>query len=319
MVPSPAPSATLIPTPSPLPPLTELGGLLRPLATGWHPAGETAILQQPGGLDGSLLVAVPLDGTAPSGLPLVAFGQSVGWDVRPDGAAFAIALATGLGSSRVAIWDAQTGGTRWVSPDEPGVLHSTPVWSADGGAVYYAALRPPEGAGIFRVPAAGGRPVRIRPPEGGGAQLHGLTPDGRDLVWSRADARGSTLVLDLESGETRSFGEELSRPLAWRSDPPRALVVTGGCCAGRTGTLVVWDDLGDERRAIYGSDLTPQEAVGNADWSPDGRRIVATVYDTTISSEIARPLVTMNESAGERLTIEGTEGAGFVRWVRAGI
>ncbi|MGH2378368.1 MAG: hypothetical protein ACRDGT_07810, partial [Candidatus Limnocylindria bacterium] len=42
-------------------------------------------------------------------------------------------------------------------------------------------------------------------------------------------------------------------------------------------------------------------------------------YDTTISSEIARPLVTMNESAGERLTIEGTEGAGFVRWVRAGI
>src|SRR5688572_4433624 len=76
VVPSPAPSVTLVPTPSPGPPLTDLGGLLRSLTTGWEPKGETAVLQQPGGLDGSILVAVPLYRGAPSEIPLLAFGQS---------------------------------------------------------------------------------------------------------------------------------------------------------------------------------------------------------------------------------------------------
>lgn len=321
VVPSPAPSATLIPTPSPGPPLTDLGGLLRSLTTGWEPQGETAVLQQPGGLDGSILVAVPLDRSAPSGVPLLAFGQSAGWDVRPDGSAFAIALLTGLASSRIAAWDPATGGSRWVTSDEPGVLQTTPVWSADGRSIYYSALRSADDLGIFRVGADGGGRIRIRAPEQAGTQLQRLTPDGRGLVWARVQAGASAEVLDLATGRNSSFDPTVAAISAgWREAQPRALVIAGNCCveSGR-GTLYLWDDGAGTRRAIYGTELTPQEGVGSADWDVEGKRIVMSVYDTTISRDIAGPLVIMDENATGRTAIAGTEGATDVRWTSAGI
>lgn len=321
VVPSPAPSQTLIPTPSPGPALTDLGGLLRSLATGWEPTGETAVLQQPGGLDGSILVAVPLDGSAPSGMQLLAFGQSAGWDVRADGSAFAIALLTGPGSSRIAAWDPRTGASRWVTADERGVLQTTPVWSADGRSIYYSALRSAEDLGIFRTGASGGGRVRIRAPEGNGAELRGLTPDGRGLVWSRVQAGGSAEVLSLATGANTGFDPTITAAaVAWRQDQPRALVITGNCCAGPgRGTLFLWDDAAGTRRAIYGTDLTPQEGVGSADWDPDGKRIVVSVFDTTISRDVSGPLVVMDENASGRTTIGGTDGATDVRWRSSGI
>lgn len=321
VVPSPAPSTTPVPTPSPGPPLTDLGGLLRSLTTGWEPAGETAVLQQPGGLDASILVAVPLYRGGPESISLLAFGRSTGWDVRPDGGAFAIALLTGPGSSRIATWDPLTGASRWVTPDEPGVLQTTPVWSADGRSIYYSALRPPADLGIFRIGADGGGRVRIRAPEENGAELKGRTPDGRGLVWSRVQAGGSAEVLDLATGANKGFDPNITSSVAgWRSQQPRALVITGNCCvhSGR-GTLYLWDDAEGTRRAIYGTELTPQEGVGSADWDPEGKRIVASVYDTTISRSVAGPLVVMDENASQRTTIAGTEGASWVRWKASGI
>lgn len=321
VVPSPAPSVTLVPTPSPGPPLTDLGGLLRSLTTGWEPKGETAVLQQPGGLDASILIAVPIDGSSPSGSQLLAFGQSAGWDVRPDGSGFAIALLTGPASSRIATWDPRTGISRWVTSDEPGVLQTTPVWSADGRSIYYSALRSAEDLGIFRIGAAGGGRVRIREPEGNGAELRGLTPDGRGLVWSRVQAGGSAEILDVVTGVNRAFDPTGDGELAgWRAQQPRALVITGNCCvqSGR-GTLWVWDDVAGSRRAIYGSDLTPQEGVGSADWDPKGERIVVSVFDTTISRDVSGPLVIMDENASGRTAIAGSEGATGVRWMNAGI
>jgi Tol biopolymer transport system component len=321
VIPSPAPSMTLIPTPTPGPPLTDLGGLLRSLTTGWEPKGETAVLQQPGGLDGSILVAVPLDGSAPAGVQLLAFGQSAGWEVRPDGSAFAIALLTGPGSSRIASFDPRTGASRWVTADEPGVLQTTPVWSADGRSIYYAALRSAEDLGIFRIGADGRGRVRIRAPEQAGAQLQRLTPDGRGLVWARVQAGNSAEVLDLATGRNSSFDPTLAATSGgWREAEPRALVVAGNCCveSGR-GTLYLWDDKAGTRRAIYGTELTPQEGVGSADWDPDGKRIVVSVYDTTISRDVAGPLVVMDENASGRTAIAGTEGATDVRWRSSGI
>lgn len=321
VVPSPGPSATLIPTPSPGPPLTDLGGLLRSLSTGWEPAGETAILQQPGGLDGSILVAVPLYQGAPPTVQLVAFGQSAGWDVRSDGSVFAIALLTGPGSSRIAAWDPVSGASRWVTPDEPGVLQTTPVWSVNGRNLYYAALRGAEDLGIFRIGADGDARTRVRAPEGAGGQLQQLTPDGRGLVWARIQAGGSAEVLDLATGRNASFDPTLVAVAAgWRQAQPRALVISGNCCveSGR-GTLHLWDDQAGTRRAIYGTELTPQEGVGSADWDPEGKRIVVSVYDTTISRDISGPLVIMDENASGRTTVAGTEGAADVRWRRAGI
>lgn len=321
VVPSPAPSQTLIPTPSPGPPLTDLGGLLRSLTTGWEPKVETAILQQPGGLDGSILIAVALDGSVPSGVQLLAFGQSAGWEVRPDGSAFAIALLTGPASSRIATWDPLTRASRWVTPDEPGVLQTTPVWSADGRFIYYSALRSAADLGIFRVGADGGGRVRIRAPEQAGTQLQRLTPDGRGLVWARVQAGASAEVLDLATGRNSSFDPTVAAIAAgWREAQPRALVIAGNCCveSGR-GTLYLWDDRAGTRRAIYGTELTPQEGVGSADWDAEGKRIVMSVYDTTISRDIAGPLVVMDENAAGRTAIAGTEGATDVRWTSAGI
>jgi len=299
---------------------TELGGLLRSLTAGWTPTGETLIVSQPGGLDGTLLVAVTVDPAESRSVSLVAFGPSVGWDVRRDGSAFAIALSTTPTSSRVAVWEPRTGAARWATPDEPGVQHGMPVWSTDGRTIYYAALRAPEDLGFFRVGADGGQPARVKPPEDFGGEIKGLTPDGRGLIWSRYRAGGSTDVLDLVTGKNTSLRPDTaSTPAAWRSAQPRALVITGNCCAGRRGTLVVWDDETGASRAIYGSELTPQEAVGMADWDPEAKRIVVIVYDTTISLDRAGPLVTMDEGGGSRATIAGTEGAGDVRWLRAGI
>jgi hypothetical protein len=272
-------------------------------------------------LDGSILVAVPLDGSAPSGVQLLAFGQSAGWEVRPDGRAFAIALLTGVGTSRIATWDPLTGASRWVTPAEPGVLHRTPVWSADGRSIYYSALRPPEGLGIFRIAADGSGRVRIRAPEETGAELQRLTPDGRGLVWARIQAGNSAEVLDLATGGNASFDPTLAATSAgWRAAQPRGLVIAGNCCveSGR-GTLYLWDDKAGTRRAIYGTELTPQEGVGSADWDTEGKRIVLSVYDTTISHDVAGPLVVMDENASGRTAIAGTEGATDVRWRSSGI
>lgn len=316
VVPSPAPSQILLPTPSPLPTFTDLEGTLRTLAVGWAPKGETVIVQQPAGLDGAVLTAVPLDaGQQP--VPLLAFAAGADWDVRPSGSAIAISLARGLGTTRIAIWDARTGSTRWVTPDEPGVLQGSPVWSADGGFIFYSAIRPPDDLGIFRVTASGGAPSRIRAPEGFGGRLEGLTPDGRGLVWARNQAGSSTEVLDLRTGRNSGYPGGNSSGARWRSQQPRALLVVGNCCVGHRGTLVVWDDVTGEQRMIYGSELTPQEAVGSADWDPDGTRIVVSVFDTTTNSTMA--LTTMDEFGRARTPLAGTEGAVDVRWLDSGI
>jgi hypothetical protein len=293
------------------------------MGTGWRPSGETIVIEQPAGTEAILLSAVPVGATPSAPVPLVAFGQSTGWDVRRDGSAVAIALATSteLSTSRIASWDPRTGTSQWVTPEEPGVLHRTPIWSADGRSIFYTALRPPDDLGIFRIGADGSRRTRLRAPEGNGAELQGLTPDGRGLVWARIQAGGSTEVLDLTTGRNSSFDPTITSFVAdWRSVQPRALVITGSCCAGRArGTLVLWDDQAGTKRALYGSDLTPQEAVTAASWDPEGARIVAVVYDTTISLDVSGPLVTMNAEGGTRSTVPGTEGALDARWLRAGI
>jgi len=264
---------------------------------------------------------VAVDGSVPSGVQLLAFGQSAGWEVRRDGSAFAIALLTGPGSSRIAAWDPRTGASRWVTGDEPGVLQTTPVWSADGRSIYYTAFRSAEDLGIFRIGADGGGRVRIRAPEGSGAQLQRLTPDGRGLVWGRVQAGNSAEVLDLATGRNASFDPTLGATASgWRAAQPRALVVAGNCCvASGRGTLYLWDHQAGTRKAIYGTELTPQEGVGSADWDGEGKRIVVSVFDTTISRDVSGPLVIMDENASGRTTIAGTDGATDVRWRSSGI
>lgn len=328
---SPTPPPTVVVNPPTAPPsgsptatalaIPQLDGLIRSLTPSWRPTGEAVVLQVPGGIDGSLVMAMGLDGS-PS-IPLLAFGPSEGWDIRRDGSAIAISLLTGPSSARIAVWESGTGRARWVSPAESGVLHRSPVWSPDGGAVYYSALQPPDDRGIFRVGASGGSATRVRAPEANGAEILGFTPDGRGLVWSRVQAGGSVEVLDLSSGRNTSFDPTITASArSWRAARPRALVITGGCCAGQIGkgTLTVWDDVAGTARPIFGTDLSANDGVRDADWDPAGTRLVAIVHDLAVpSSEIAGALTLMDEHGRERSSLPGTEGAVAVEWGHSGI
>lgn len=322
---------TISPTASPRPtasntPVTipegvaQLEGALRSLAT-WRPDREALILEQPGPIFGRLLLALPLDGSAP--VPLVGFeqGESTGWDVRPNGSlAISILLDDGR-SARIAVWDSATGRANWATPAESGVLHQFPVWSADGASLYYSAIRPPDSLGLFRVAANGGRPTRILAPEGSGGNPERLTTDGGGLVWSRVQSGGSVDVLDLRTGRNTTFDASASAIApSWRGTQPRALVIKDICCSGPpAGTLYVWDDRQGVGRAIFGRELAADDSVSAAVWDPSGERLVAAVWDFAISGEISQALVLMNEDGQERVRLPETEDAIDLHWARAGI
>src|SRR5207249_45234 len=107
----------------------------------------------------------------------------------------------------------------------------------------------------------------------------------------------------------------------FRALRPRALVLVGGCCAGRPGgSLFLWDDLDNSRRLLLGLPLSPQIAVGAADWSPDGRQVVAALFDRASSLDAPARLVLFDpgDPAG-RTPVASTEGAQAVVWPRSGI
>src|SRR5207302_64307 len=136
----------------------------------------------------------------------------------------------------VARWDMTAGAVRWITADEPRVRHESPVWSADGTAIYYAAHSSTSTSytdlGIFKIGLDGSANKRVHGPDGNGGMPVRLTPDGTGLVWVRARAGGGTAVVDLETGASREFDPTSgSYPEAWRSARPRALVISGGCCA----------------------------------------------------------------------------------------
>ena len=329
--PSPAPTVTQAPgaTKSPFPPRDDLAARLHPIApAGWRPAGPTLILAQQARLDGTTLVAVPITTPPATAVPLVDFSRGT-YQLRSDAGALAVALQTAPTSGRIATWDLQTGATRWVTPDEEFVVVNGPVWSADGKVIYYGAtqMRPAPtffaDLGLYRINADGTGRTRIHGPDGNGGQPQRLTPDGRGLVWERTQAGGSAEVLDLATGGNTTFTKsEGATSLAWRSARPRALVVTGVCCAGPpggNGTLHLWDDLAGTERILLDRNSTPPVAAGSADWDPTGTKIAVSVYDRSNGFPDTASIEILDPVSGARRAVPGTTGASSVRWLQAGI
>src|SRR5438128_11819261 len=123
--------------------------------------------------------------------------------------------------------------------------------------------------GIFRINLDGGLPVLVHGPDGNGGSPVRLTPDGRWLVWTRSQAGGSTDVLDLTTGENKSFDiAGTSVEIAWRAARPRALVMSGGCCAGLPGgELLLWDDIRGEIHETTVGNVAPLVSTCSADWA----------------------------------------------------
>lgn len=342
--PSVRPTATppLTPSPSPTPSLTtrsDLPGLLHPLTATWRPTVTSLLFGRSAGAGGTTIVALPLltgaptpgpsgsarpSASAPAAaapIPLVSFGASDGWQLRPDGSQLAISLQTADGTARLATWNLRTGATRWVTEDEPGVRQVTPVWSADGSLLYYVASRGTTDLGIFRVRADGTARTLLRPPDAkfAGVTLSGLTPDGAGLAWSYTRAGGSVAVFDLQTGRDRAFDDDTAAAiLSWRPTRPRALVAVGGGAGSAGGALVLWDDLATTRRVLIPAQAGSPSGVLAADWDPTGTRIASAVTDRSGSSETSS-LLTLDATGGARAAIAGTDGANAVLWLRAGI
>jgi Tol biopolymer transport system component len=293
------------------------------LAPDWRPTGHDLIyaLASPDQRT-TTLFALPLGGGAPRAL-LVAAGDADqhAFHFTSDAEAFAISLRTSDTSSRIAVWEIATETTRWLTPDLSAA--GSPVWSPDGRFVYFVgpsdAPRDLAVIAFYRIGADGSDTRIVYHPDRNG-DLAGVTPDGRGLIWTRQQAGGSTDVVDIASGKNVGFDVAgASGSIAWRATRPRALVMSGGCCAGPGGgSLILWDDLAGTRTPLVEQSRTVA-AAGSADWDPTGSRIAATIYDRSTLIDVPPTLVSMDATGSDRVVIPNTDGASWVRWLPEGI
>ncbi len=264
------------------------------------------------------LVAVSIGprGAAGAPTPIVSFTPDT-WALRADGGALAVSVWTGHGA-RIAIWDVRSGAARWLTADDPGRSVLSPQWSKDGGFLYYVSSGDDgKSLGIFQIGADGSGKQQIRDVVGFAEALEGLTPDGGGLVWSRSQAGGSVEILDLATGVSRHI-ENAARVSSWRARQPRALVMVGGCCAGRPGgELRLWDDVAMTSRVVAARGQSGDPAWGTAAWDPTGARIAAVRFDNVSPYEGA--LVLINAESGALLPIPDTRGVDNVLWLAEGI
>jgi hypothetical protein len=298
--------------------ITDLAQVFKPLASGWRPTGTTLVVARAVISGDITLVAVPLGprGAAGAPVPIVSFVPDR-WALRADGGALAVSVWTGHGT-RIAIWDVRSGVARWLTPDEPGISALSPLWSMDGASIYYLStgdeLRT---AAIVRIGADGAGGRQLRAAEERTYSLDGLTPDGNGLVFTGGGAGGSVEIFDIATGVSRHI-EYAARAASWRTRQPRALLMVGGCCAGRPGgELVLWDDLALTSRVVAARGPAGDPAWGGAAWDPAGTRIAAMRFDS--SSPYESSLVVIDTAGGAPQPIPDTRGAGHVLWLSEGI
>jgi hypothetical protein len=265
-------------------------------------------------------------------MDLVAFpGDSLTWDIRPDGSAIVASVNTYCGSAacdqqamRLAVIDMRAGSARWLTAADETRSVGSPVWSPNGAFVYYGAGQAGANVdlGIYRIRADGTDATRITdpvPPAPAGlperpfssSRPQRVTADGL-LFWSAfAGEKGTLKVRDLASASDRAFvtDEPCLAIVAWRSAAPGAIIRYGGC-QSPTSKLALWDVRTGAQTVI----VDRPAIAHDADWEPTGARIAAAVTDTRTS---ATELVMVT---GRDLTpVHGTMGAVGVRWLPAGI
>lgn len=312
-----SPSQTPFATPTPI---TDVSQVFRPVSTGWRPSGPTILVATADARGNLDLVGVPLGSSGVSSPPVSILSFASGaWDIRPDGGAIAVAVATDRGA-RIATFDLGAGLAGWVTPPEPGTIGAMPVWSKDGAWLYYG------WPGTAASNNFTGTVRRIRPDGSGQANiatlerfggLQALTPDGRAVIWSRSQEGGSAELLDVATGVNRHV-DDVAGIASVRSRQPRYLVTSGGCCAGFPGgALVLWDDTTLASRTIAARTNVPHVGWGAAAWDPTGTRIVAGRFDD--ASPYRASLGYLDPDTGAFQPIAGTLGAGPVLWLDEGI
>jgi hypothetical protein len=298
---------------------------LKPEVQRWQPSGTTLVAvvhestERPGGgtqAGGLAFVAVPTDGAPTTRLLSAPLGN--GFDISQNGALFVLAVQVNDSSSRLALWDARTNVSTWLTPLESGVILRGPTFGPDSSSVTFGKSRADVGQGtaadlgLFRVRLTSRDVAVVRAPARSPFFSSPVdhVSDGT-LYWSRVYEGGSLEALPA-SGTERSFAD-CANYQSWRAASPRVLVVPGGCGTGFRGAeLILWNDMTGEKRTLAGGASEPFTA---ADWNPDGNAIVAVMSPASSPAT----LVTMDASGGQRRTIAGTPHASRVLWLRAGI
>ena len=110
----------------------------------------------------------------------------------------------GAAASNLWLCDRQTGEHRALTEHEGSDFW--PMWSGDGGSVYFLSDRACPGnesgrdLGLWRVPAAGGRPQLVFHPGGRSLRFPGISADGRSVV---AELDAGLVWIDTASGAAR--------------------------------------------------------------------------------------------------------------------
>jgi hypothetical protein len=321
--PSARSSSTPLPSPTPFttpPPITDLSQVFRPASNGWRPSGLTIIAPSSDDLGNTGLVGIAIGpgGSASAPISILSF-TSGGWDIRPDGGALAVVVATDRGT-RIATWNFGASLGAWVTSPDPAAPLSMPIWSKDGAWLYYGM------PGTAAATNYTGTVRRVRPDGSGDALiatlerfggLQELTPDGGGLIWSRIQEGGSAEILDLATGVNRHLAD-VAGVASIRARQPRILLTVGGCCAGYPGgSLELWNDVTLTSRTIVDRTNVPRVAWGTGAWDPTGTRLVVGRFDE--ASPYRASLVTMDPETGAAQPIPGTIGAGRVLWLDEGI
>jgi Tol biopolymer transport system component len=187
-----------------------------------------------------------------------------------------------FGTRERVLVDCQLTGGAPSGGDCTGTGYRSPSYSRDGARIVFDAgdrigVMAADGSGLSLLPAAtanDGNPA--------------FAPDGRRIVFSGANERGTTdlYVRRIDGGPAQLIVNDAGEP-AWSSRDVIAYVRSGNVYVARPG--------GRHRRFVT-SGVSP-------DWSPDGRRLL-----------LVRPLATLTfDSPIGRMYVVGTHGEGLRR------
>jgi Tol biopolymer transport system component len=240
---------------------------------------------------GPLLFSVSLDAETgrASGVPraLTAPGEMGDVAITPDVRSLAFHNSGGLGDKFgrgvvITLRELEGGGSRNLQLPVTFTTASRLRWLPDGSGLLFAGNEG-SGDGLFRVDARSADARRVL-----GADVvrtstqfvFDVTPDGRSLVYRRADDRSAVVVHDLSTGAERSLEIDgvIGRSIAVSPDGQfvafrrrRSAVAGERIGLGGEGALVIMDLSGGSERVF------PQ-ASGNVDalitWMPDGRAVL---------------------------------------------
>jgi hypothetical protein len=214
---------------------------------------------------------------------------------------------------RIAVYEPGSGTSRWLTDPAPALYW--PVWSTDGGTLFYAIQRQDLSGTVYRIDASGTNKREIATLERLGG-LSEMTPDGRAITWSRTQAGGSAEILDVSTGKSRHL-EDVAQIVSWRTAQPRALLSVGGCCAGRPGgSLVAYDDAALTSRVIA-ERTALGVGWGVGAWEPGGDRIAAVRFDNT--PPYAGSLVILSATGAVQSVVVGATAIGQLTWLDEGV